>query len=1487
MIVKNESHIITQTLHTLLEYIPIQYWVICDTGSTDSTKEIITQFFKERNIPGELHDTPWKDFGYNRTVAFEKAYNKSDYAFVWDADDTIDGNFKLPKNLTADWYKFTFGNSSGFRYSRCQLFNNRKKWKYVGVLHEYPSPNEDGIGESVDVLGDYYFVSGRKGSRNNDPEKYQKDAQILEKAFEEAYAANDHLYNRYAFYCAQSYRSCKMNEKAIEYYKKVLTLQNWLQEKYISCLEIYDAYEEMGRPMEGLPYLVESYKYDTKRVECFYRLIKYYCINGLPEMAYTYYTRIQEYFETICKTQTFADKLFVKMDEYVFYLPYYMIIVAERTRRKDICASMIERIFTKAFPNVTTWWIHNLFHNLQFCIDELPLTREFLQSMLDYVDMLRTQHIELKEQHLQTIQRIIDRYRPLLTETPKLLPIPSSPIRIMMTLTTCKRLDLFEKTMNSILNTWTDIDMIDYYYCVDDNSSKEDRAAMVQKYPFFQYYMKSPAEKGHRESMNIIWNKLREVRPTYWIHLEDDWLFYHTGPYVSKAITYLEKYKEQKIHQIVFNKTYGLMYSDIARVGGIVLEDGLVLHEKRDGIVGKNCGYWPHYSLQPSVMRADTAIELGNYDSANTFFERDYAEKYFAAGYKTAFFPSIYSIHIGKQHWETDGKNAYALNAIGQFNTAGAAAAGEEAEAAAPTAGAPNEPLVGTMLQHLHAILAKIRARTPFGIIRPSDGEHSILLGKTLTNCDNWTYTAGDRIQYQLSHALQIVDPNLYIGIPCNTCNKPWNCTQAIYSDFITTFGVPLAQRTYANIFGNSNWKIFADFMKFYTPGFFMVTSGTTHTSELPIKERFLISDKLLNTWNTNGDAETLRLLRFIHGKKGELICFSAGPLSKIWIPMCMESNPHNMYVDVGGSLDIFTKGQSNRHYTTEGHPFAKETCVFNDTGVITAPSILRKNLVYFCVFHNKDYLELLNLVILTLKLFSSTDSMDFLVFTSKEFEPYVQNISSLMSIPLLTHTFAFTTLHESSCARLFIEEYPGIKAYDKILYVDTDIIIQGDLAKLFELDIEEKVYGVEEGTIEHEYHGGWFFDFTTIDKDTPGINAGVLLFKNTPAILGLFRDANAHIADMKKAGKNMPICLDQPFVNYHCAKANRLNSNLLNNYIKIYCIDPPPPPSSPTQISICHFVWPVGNALHKKARMAAHFKHLLHEYASVYPVTHSITKASVLHKSYTWNGGTLTFRDTMVCTTWGNGSYTMLNDTTVDVSWAGYSHVMRFNKDFTSYIGIRKSDLDIVCGNLCDSNVFYNENGIAINHMLLERNEQLLVERYIKPDAVVLELGARYGTVSCAINKKLSNPRNQVSVEPDSRVWNSLKVNKALNKCDFSILCGAISRKPIAMADVNSFEGYGARTVVTEKSSIDTLTLEEVERKYSLRFTTLVADCEGFLEQFYDENTDFFTSLRLIIFECDRPDKCNYDKIKTNLKNKGFSNIVDGFQSVWINNSL
>ena len=1491
MIVKNEAHLIIDCFKMLQKYITFDYWAINDNGSTDGTQKLIKDYFAEKGIPGELDETPWQDFAFNRTRAFEVAYKKTDYAFVWDADDEIWGDFKMPEDLTADHYKFIFGNEGGTRYSRCQLFKNDLRWHYVGVLHEYPACLEK-AGPLVDVLGNYYFISGRRGARNKDPNKYLKDGLILEKAFKEAYEKKDPIYNRYCFYTAQSYNSCNHHEKAIEYYKKVLDLENWVQEKYVSCIEIYDQYDKLQRNKEGLFYLIESFKYDKRRIEGIYRLIKYYCINGPVEAGYAYYTMIADHYENQFVKENVSDYLFTKKEEYDFYLPYYMVIVSERVNRYDTCIKMLEMIFNQGYLLSGEWWIHNLFHNIQFAIPHMPLRLDFLENMLSYIVSLRKRGVLLNTNNNNIVDKIIRHYRPLLTAAETAVPERSikqfsgGPCRVMLTVTTCKRFDLFEQTVNSILKNWLDLDKVDFFYCVDDNSSEEDRLKMQTQFPFFTYHMKSSNEKGHRESMNVIWSKLAEVKPQYWIHMEDDWVYFKKENYVTRAISALEKYESQQIHQIVFNREYGLMMSDMERVNVVPLgpkQEGLVLHVKKENVQGPNCAYWPHYSLQPSVCRTSKILELGNYDSVHNFFERDYADKYHAAGYQTAFFDFVYSLHIGKQHWEKDGQNAYALNQVNQL--AGSRSSDTTVDV---TVQEINEQLKGTMRQQLDAVLNKIKSQTPFGLIRPSDGEHSILMDQTLTNCDNWTFQKGGKLRQDLLDAVKTKDNNLYIGIPCNTCNKPWNCTDKIYNDFIEEFGVPLGQRTYANLFGNSNWSKFSEFMKSYEKRFYLVTSGV-EPSSLPIKERHIIDSKLVNKWDTDGLTESQRLLAFIKDKKGQLICFSAGPLSKIWIPMCMKANPTNMYLDIGASLDVFTKGQTNRLYTNPQHSFSKEACIFKDeiadlTLTTTIPSIMpnmTKNLVYLGVFFNKEYIELLRIFLVTAKLYSSLDCIDFLIFTSEDFAPDIQALSNLVGIPLLMKFFSFNSVHEASCSRLFIFDYENVMAYDKVMYLDTDIIVQGDLMNIFNEPIEDKIYGMKEGTIEHEIHGGWWFDFTTIDKNTVAMNGGILLFKPTESTRGIFNDINAHVKDIKDTGKPMPQCADQPFVNYHFIKANKYDNKMLEKHGLIYCIDPPPPPSAPTAVVLCHFVWPIGNAKHKMGRMKPHVTHILKNFREI-SGKRTFFETNLVGQSFRWgttNGGIRFEPNGKLVSTWSSGTYKWLGEFSLLASWSGFDHFLRFNPDFSEYQSVRLGDLEFLKGKKRMS--FYDENGKQVDTILFETVEQNQAEEYITEDCTVLELGARYGTVSCIINKKLKNPLNQVSVEPDNIVWKCLEQNIKRNKCNLHLIKGVISRTPLEIKETPG-DGYSNSTLKAETSSLPNFTIEEVEQKYGLKFDTLVADCEGFLGDFFAENHHLYTQLKLVMFEKDSPWRCDYNVIIENLKTHGFTNLVTGFHEVW-----
>jgi FkbM family methyltransferase len=193
------------------------------------------------------------------------------------------------------------------------------------------------------------------------------------------------------------------------------------------------------------------------------------------------------------------------------------------------------------------------------------------------------------------------------------------------------------------------------------------------------------------------------------------------------------------------------------------------------------------------------------------------------------------------------------------------------------------------------------------------------------------------------------------------------------------------------------------------------------------------------------------------------------------------------------------------------------------------------------------------------------------------------------------------------------------------------------------------------------------------------------------------------------------------------------------------------------------------------------------------------------------------------------------------------------------------------------------DENGKPINIACVEKHEQDLANRYIEENDVVFELGARYGSVSCVINSKLKCKTHQVVVEPDERVWGALERNKAANSSEFHIIKGFVSKQKLGLTNKNSCSGYATSSIKDEASTIPSYTFNEIKEIYKLDFNVLVADCEGFLETFFNENPNFFVCFRLILFEADNPSVCNYTKIRNILKENGFIEKLNGFQNVWI----
>jgi len=664
MIVKDEAHIIASTLNNILNNIPITYYVISDTGSTDNTKEIIKNFFDSKNIKGEIFDDKWEDFGHNRTLALAHAYKKTDYLLIFDADDKFNGTFVLPSKLTEDSYYLKFGGYCN--YKRILLVNNNIKWKFVGVLHEYITTLDNIPFKYETIDGNYYIDSGKSGSRSNDPEKYKKDAIILENAYYKALEQKDKVYIRYSFYCAQSYRDSNQKEKAIEWYLKRTTYDDWLQEVYYSYYMVGKLYYDLKQFQNAIYYWSIAYEVDD-RYECLYEIISHFRKLNKFNLAFQYYKMIKTF------DIKMNDKLFIYHNIYNYLLDIELILICYHINEPTIGFQSFQKLLSnKTLENHHRYIIINIFPQYLKYINNYDT--KLIQLLCNNLKQLYINNKNISNNDILQFNNVINYYSKLHTNTKGLtLKSKENNINIFLSITSCKRYDLFEKTINSILTNWLDIEKIDYFMCVDDNSSKEDRTKMKKNYPFFNYYLKNENEKGHLSSMNIIWDKLNELKPTYWIHLEDDWLFFKPDIYVLKSVHFLKKYKDQNIHQILFNKNYAETLYNYNLVGGTIIDNNtdFLLHIKDEpNLNGSNSAYWPHYSFRPSMVLTETILKLGNYDSPETFFERYYANKYFNNGYKSAFFNEVTSLHIGKLTSEknSDKPNAYYLNSTNQFN---------------------------------------------------------------------------------------------------------------------------------------------------------------------------------------------------------------------------------------------------------------------------------------------------------------------------------------------------------------------------------------------------------------------------------------------------------------------------------------------------------------------------------------------------------------------------------------------------------------------------------------------------------------------------------------------------------------------------------------------------------------------------------------------------------------------------------------------------
>lgn len=286
---KNEAHCIRETLESVYKY--IDTWVVHDTGSTDETCKIVEDFFKEKNIPGELFVGEWVGFDYNKTLLFERCYGKSDYILHLDADDIFHGepDFSLLQNHDA----YYFNCYRGSYYNVLLLFNNHNHWKFCGVAHTIIKnlDKAEYVTSTIFVSNDYYLLSRDTGSRSNDPEKYYKDAlKLKDQFFNTLFDDIDGLNRRSAFYTAQSYHDSQHYTEALQWYSLYINLTNtWNEEVFESHYRIASILIRINGDFIRIKHEIDTcIRIFSDRIEPYYLFGKYCNQIKKYDMGYEY-----------------------------------------------------------------------------------------------------------------------------------------------------------------------------------------------------------------------------------------------------------------------------------------------------------------------------------------------------------------------------------------------------------------------------------------------------------------------------------------------------------------------------------------------------------------------------------------------------------------------------------------------------------------------------------------------------------------------------------------------------------------------------------------------------------------------------------------------------------------------------------------------------------------------------------------------------------------------------------------------------------------------------------------------------------------------------------------------------------------------------------------------------------------------------------------------------------------------------------------------
>jgi predicted O-methyltransferase YrrM len=208
-------------------------------------------------------------------------------------------------------------------------------------------------------------------------------------------------------------------------------------------------------------------------------------------------------------------------------------------------------------------------------------------------------------------------------------------------------------------------------------------------------------------------------------------------------------------------------------------------------------------------------------------------------------------------------------------------------------------------------------------------------------------------------------------------------------------------------------------------------------------------------------------------------------------------------------------------------------------------------NCIFVSVFNQEKYIDMFFILLESIFIYGNLDNnTNILVYTSTLFMNRIKQ-SNLFNDEKIKFEIndTYNNIDKACKARLDLFNLVSIKNYNKILYLDTDILIKDNINAVFDVCQEDILYVLEEGKINgnNDHHGKSLFGNEINNyKDKSAFTSGILLFNKCEKIKDLFNIINE---DIIKRPYNFA-CYDQPYIVYNAFKYNLYNNKILKSLV-------------------------------------------------------------------------------------------------------------------------------------------------------------------------------------------------------------------------------------------------------------------------------------------------------------------------------------------------